>query len=39
VCASFAEIKDDELHRIEEMVWRTWEKEGEKRGPAAKPQA
>jgi hypothetical protein len=37
--ASFAEIKDDELHRIEEAVWRTWEKEREKQGTAEKPQA
>jgi len=28
---TFAEIKDDELHRIEDAVWHTWEKEQEKR--------
>jgi hypothetical protein len=37
--ASFAEIKDDELHRMEEAVWRTWEQEREKQGTAGKPQA
>ncbi len=37
--ALFAEIKDDELHRIEEAVWRTWEKEREKQGAAEKPRA
>jgi hypothetical protein len=35
---TFAEIKDDELHRIEDAVWHTWEKEREKQDSAGKPQ-
>ena len=37
--SSFAEINDDELHRIEEGVWRTWEKEREKHCIAPKALA
>jgi hypothetical protein len=35
---TFAEIKDDELHRIEEAVWQTWEKERVKRDSGRKRQ-
>jgi hypothetical protein len=35
---AFAEIKDDELHRIEDAVWHTWEKEREKHDGKLKPQ-
>jgi len=35
---AFAEIKDDELHRIEDAVWHTWEKEREKRGGKPQPR-
>jgi len=34
---AFAEIKDDELNRIEDAVWNAWEKEREKRD--GKPQS
>jgi hypothetical protein len=35
---AFAEINDDELHRIEDAVWHTWEKEREKRGGEPQPR-
>jgi hypothetical protein len=34
--SSFAEIKDDEIRRIEDGVWRIWEREREKQGVAEK---
>ena len=36
--STFAEVKDDELHRIEDAVWQAWEKEREKRDSGGKPQ-
>ena len=35
---AFAEIKDDELHRIEDAVWLTWEKEREKQDGKPQPR-
>ena len=35
---TFAEIEDDELHRIEDAVWLTWEKEREKQDGKPQPQ-
>ncbi len=35
--STFAEVKDDELHRIEDAVWQTWEKEREKRDAGGNP--
>jgi hypothetical protein len=35
---AFAEIKDDELHRIEDAVWHTWEKEREKQDGRFQPR-